>query len=369
VKSDRHVLLTFHSAWTSKTASLANYVIALLKEGGAPEDLATMTSNGDGMSSYYPPQKRQRKGVKIEAKASPDPLSRPSFPVDLLESFSFKAKDSSKQSYAELRRSTRKVSDLSSTSVKAEEETLLLEERKEEKEHLPEVKDYVKEGMDILIIGSNPGRMSSRKGQHFSHPSNHFYRALHRSGLTPTQVPPSLDYTMLNQTAPHLSIGLTNLVARPTRMAQELKKTEEALGTEILIDLIRRYRPKVGLFIGIGVARAFERSLAQLKLLEKKTGIKKEDEGSGDAFATIKVSPEVPINTDKTLGFGVGLMQVGVRHSTGFTLLFAMPSTSGRVTTHQLKEKTACMVAARILTSELDIDSRGDRQDVTIRLI
>lgn len=330
-----------------------------------------MTSKSEGMSSYYKPQKRQRKEVKVENFESPESFPHPSFPVDLLASFSFKAETSGQHLPVEPRRSGRRVRNgaLSGTLKGAEGQTPPSKVPKTEAEHLPEVKDYVKEDMDILIIGSNPGRMSSRKGQHFSHPSNHFYRALHRSGLTPTQVPPSLDYTMLHQTAPYLSIGLTNLVARPTRMAQELNKTEEAVGTEILVDLIRRYRPRVGLFIGIGVARAFERSLSQLKVVETGTGIKKEEEEDVEGSVAVKVSAEVPLVSDKTLGLGVGLMSVGVRHSTGFTLLFAMPSTSGRVTTHQLKEKTACMTAARLLTSELDLAIKKDRQDVAIRLI
>jgi G:T/U-mismatch repair DNA glycosylase len=327
-----------------------------------------MASRKDVLPSHFQPQKRRRIEFKLEDKSSPDLSSSASFPNELIQSFSFKAERNDEQMFKEPRRSSRTVSTSSSiTSAvvdvpdkKIKRQVLT---KKDEVEYLPEVQDYVKEDMDILIIGSNPGRMSSRKGQHFSHPSNHFYKALHGSGLTPTRVPPSLDYTMLNQEAPFMSIGLTNLVARPTRMAQELNKTEEAVGTEILIDLIRRYRPKVGLFIGIGVTRGFERSLAQLNLTNS---IKKEEEESS---VTIAIADDIPVVTDKTLGLGVGLLKVGVRHSTGFTLLFAMPSTSGRVTTHQLKEKTECMAAARKLTSELEMEMMIDRQDVTVRLI
>lgn len=332
-------------------------------------DAVEIANRRDTMQDHFRPQKKQRIEVKVEKKSSPDSISRPSFPSDLLQSFSFKAEDGAQCSTSELRRSSRTVNISSeipkegkalAKKVKPKTEPLYKEE---EAEYLPVVQDYVKEDMDILIIGSNPGRMSSRKGQHFSHPSNHFYKALHGSGLTPTRIPPSLDFTMLNQEAPFMSIGLTNLVARPTRMAQELNKTEEALGTEILINMIRKYRPKVGLFIGIGVARGFERSLSQLKSSE---AIKKEEFSDS---VTISIADEIPVVTDKTLGLGVGMMKVGIRHSTGYTLLFSMPSTSGRVTTHQLKEKTACMAAAKLLISQLDLDIKGDRQDVEIRLI
>lgn len=260
--------------------------------------------------------------------------------------------------------------------IKIEKDTKRVEIKEEvddeKREYLPEVADYVKEDMDILIIGSNPGRMSSRKGQHFSHPSNHFYKALDQSDLTPTRIPPSQDYTLLHQPFPYLSIGLTNLVARPTRMAQDLNKTEEALGSEILINLIRTYRPKLGLMIGIGVSRSFQRSLAQFNL-KKNRGIKKEEEEKEEEEAEdsiiIRVSTSIPLISDTNLGLGVGLMDIGVRHLHGYTLLYSMPSTSGRVTTHKLKEKTACMKWARILTSQLNTIPDTDSHNVRIRLL
>lgn len=295
-------------------------------------------------------------------------------------------------------------------------------------ESLPEVPDHVKDGMDVLLIGSNPGRMSSQKGQHFGHPSNHFYRALHRGGFTPTQVSPAHDYTMLNQVPPYMSLGLTNLASRPTRMAQEVAVSENEMGAAILASLIRRHRPRVGIFVGLGVARAFEKAIATVEersWVEAKTRVEsgsslmhgpetqknknkvEEDESKIgmpcyvdrlDRREAIAIPVEVPTVDDKELGFGVGLMRIAIRHDVtdsgpirqeegagpmvikteaseeaaddtrgstngqqrrqhqrepAYTLLYACPSTSGRVTTHQLPQKADCMGRARILAEHL----------------
>ncbi|PWN32851.1 DNA glycosylase [Meira miltonrushii] len=232
---------------------------------------------------------------------------------------------------------------------------------------LPEVPDHVKDGMDVLMIGSNPGRMSSIKCQHFGHPSNHFYRALFRSGFTSKLFHPSEDFTMLSQKPPFLSIGLTNLAARPTRMAQEVDKTENELGALILTDLIRKHKPRVGVFIGIGVGKAYEQAIT-------KTKRKKEGENEG-TFVNVDVPAEVPLVTDKELGMGVGLMLLAIKHvkqedeesdRPAYTLLFACPSTSGRVTSHQLPEKSECMKRARILAeSTLPLEQKQTRSTST----
>lgn len=231
-----------------------------------------------------------------------------------------------------------------------EEQTALPDTNWKTAKFLPEVPDHVKDGMDVLMIGSNPGRMSSVKCQHFGHPSNHFYKALFRSGFTHKLFHPSEDFTMLSQEPPFLSIGLTNLAARPTRMAQELNKTENELGALILTDLIRKHKPRVGVFVGIGVGKAYEQAITKTK--------KKDGDASEGAFVDIVVPAEVPLVTDKELGLGVGLMLLAVKHvkqedeesdRPAYTLLFACPSTSGRVTSHQLPEKSDCMKSARIL--------------------
>lgn len=243
---------------------------------------------------------------------------------------------------------------------KDEEEDELKEEESEES--LPPVPDIVAEDSDILIIGSNPGRLSSRKGHHFSHPSNHFYKALHISGLTPRRVAPQDDATLLKQPSPYYSIGLTNLAPRPSRMAEELSTSENADGAVVLIELARRTRPKTGAFIGMGVGRAFVAAL-------RKSGKLAETKGAAnDHRIVLRIPKEVPTVTDKILGKDVGLMAVAIGHemnpeivssshktsgtglaSIGSTLLFSIPSTSGRVTTHQLKDKAECMARLKVL--------------------
>ena len=289
------------------------------------------------LSTLYPPRKARQRGRGEGAgekgrrglRSSTSPAV---FPGGLMESFAFKEEAGGGPSATKRARS----------EVKKEEGEDGVEEARET---LAEVPDHVRQGMDILFIGSNPGRMSSQRCQHFAHPSNHFYRALHHSGLTPNKVSPCEDYTLLDQSKPYLSLGLTNLVARPTRMAQDVHKSEEAVGAETLLALIRRHRPRLGVFVGMGVARSFERCMGQVK--------------HEDGEASVSIDNRVPLADNCELGYGVGLLRTAVRHSTGFTLLYAMPSTSGRVTTHQLKEKTECMAWARVLASQLGSEDGG----------
>lgn len=56
----------------------------------------------------------------------------------------------------------------------------------------------------VMICGINPGLTSSRKQAHFAHHSNHFWKCLHISGLTPTQLLPSEDHTLPDQQPPYL---------------------------------------------------------------------------------------------------------------------------------------------------------------------
>ncbi|KAK3336807.1 hydrolase-like protein [Cercophora scortea] len=112
--------------------------------------------------------------------------------------------------------------------------------------HLPLLPDAISPNLLILFIGLNPGIQTARTGHAYAHPTNHFWRLLHSSGITPTQVSPLHDKDM-----PRLhSLGLTNIVARPSRNGAELSKSEMDAGVAVLEAKVRRWRPEVVCVVG-----------------------------------------------------------------------------------------------------------------------
>jgi TDG/mug DNA glycosylase family protein len=84
--------------------------------------------------------------------------------------------------------------------------------------HLGGIPDAIAPNLLILFIGLNPGIQTARSGHAYAHPTNLFWRLLCSSGVTPRLVAPSEDRSMPAQ----YSLGLTNIVARPSRNGAEL---------------------------------------------------------------------------------------------------------------------------------------------------
>lgn len=115
-------------------------------------------------------------------------------------------------------------------------------------EKLKLVQDHIIHNLEILFVGFNPSIMSSETGHHFANPNNRFWKILYESGLTPKKLHPSEDYKVVG-----FQYGLTNIVARPTKAADEITKEEYAEGKEILKNKIKKYRPKIVCYVGKGV--------------------------------------------------------------------------------------------------------------------
>jgi double-stranded uracil-DNA glycosylase len=119
---------------------------------------------------------------------------------------------------------------------------------------LPEVPDHLDIGLQIVFVGFNPSIRSSETGHHYANPRNNFWRILHQSGLTPRLYDPSEDGELLK-----LGYGFTNIVARPTKGIDELKREEYREGRELLQAKLLRYRPRVVCFVGKGVYTEYSR--------------------------------------------------------------------------------------------------------------
>jgi TDG/mug DNA glycosylase family protein len=109
------------------------------------------------------------------------------------------------------------------------------------------IRDVIAPGLKVLFVGINPGLYSAATGHHFARPGNRFWPALHLSGFTARQLHPSEQDEL-----PGAGYGITNLVNRATATADELAPEEFVAGRKRLAAKVRRYRPKVLAFLGVG---------------------------------------------------------------------------------------------------------------------
>src|SRR5688572_9055655 len=100
------------------------------------------------------------------------------------------------------------------------------------------VPDYLLPGLRLVIVGINPGNRSGATGHHYAWPGNHFWPVLYDSGLVPERLTFAEDHRVLE-----FGIGLTNLVDRPSRSADELSAAEMQAGAESLRAKLLAYRP------------------------------------------------------------------------------------------------------------------------------
>ena len=109
------------------------------------------------------------------------------------------------------------------------------------------IRDVIAPGLRVLFVGINPGLYSAATGHHFARPGNRFWPALHAARFTPRVLHPSEQRLLLKG-----GYGVTNLVNRATASADELAPGEFVAGRKRLASKVRRYRPKIIAFLGVG---------------------------------------------------------------------------------------------------------------------
>ena len=120
------------------------------------------------------------------------------------------------------------------------------------------VRDVIEPDLDVLFCGINPGLYTAAIGHHFGRPGNRFWSALHASGFTPRVLSPFEEREL-----PGLGLGVTNIVNKATRVAEELAPEELRAGAKRLGRNVRRYRPRAVAILGLGAYRtAFGRPKA-----------------------------------------------------------------------------------------------------------
>lgn len=215
----------------------------------------------------------------------------------------------------------------------------------------------------MLLCGINPGVTSAQTSWHYAHRSNHFWRCLAQSGLTAAEHAPSAS-PLLPTLAPY-ALGLTNLCARPTAEATELGAHEMAAGAPLLARKIRAHAtPRVTAFVGKGIALAFQKAHEQHS---RRTC------ASASASVTLTVPHDTPLAWAPTSPAekGYGLLPLCIllppppsppppqpqgappAARPSLSLLWALPSTSARVTSVQLPHKVAAFARLRNLVDAL----------------
>jgi len=113
------------------------------------------------------------------------------------------------------------------------------------------LEDRVRPGLHVLFVGINPGVRSAMSGHHFAGYSNRFWKLLTDSGLVPEPVTYKDDVRL-----PEWGLGITNLIARPSRGIGDLRPAEYVEAWNTLERKIRRYRPHIVALVGVTLYRA-----------------------------------------------------------------------------------------------------------------
>ena len=105
--------------------------------------------------------------------------------------------------------------------------------------------DYLRKGMKLVIVGCNPSESSVRAGHYYAGRGNVFWPTLYEAGV----VPEPFDYPD-DRRVIEFGIGLTDLVKRPTKEIEELKREDFAEGRIVLAQKLVEYGPRVIAFNG-----------------------------------------------------------------------------------------------------------------------
>jgi double-stranded uracil-DNA glycosylase len=116
----------------------------------------------------------------------------------------------------------------------------------------------------LVFVGINPGLWTAATGTHFAHPSNRFYPALHRAGITERELDRVRGLSRADRRELiDRGIAITNVVRRATARASELSTAEVRDGADDLVRRLAEWQPRVVALAGVTTYRtAFRRPAA-----------------------------------------------------------------------------------------------------------
>lgn len=178
--------------------------------------------------------------------------------------------------------------------------------------HLPQkVPDTLGYGLVGIFIGLNPGVATAVAGHMFAGATNLFWPLLYQTGCVDEPLS-HLDDTRLPR---DFSLGITNLISRPTRGSDELARDELVAAVPELELKISQYQPLACCIIGKGVWEAIYRYKTGTTLYTK--------------------------NALKPFEFGWQPPDLSLGASENFygSRVFVVPSTSGRAAAYSRQQK------------------------------
>lgn len=105
--------------------------------------------------------------------------------------------------------------------------------------------DILRKGMKLVIVGINPGERSAKVGHYYAGRGNQFWPLLYESRIVPEPFEHEDDQRLLQ-----FGIGLTDLVKRPTRGVEDIKREEFAEGRVLLARKLEEFQPRMIAFNG-----------------------------------------------------------------------------------------------------------------------
>ncbi|HMD31805.1 MAG TPA: mismatch-specific DNA-glycosylase [Candidatus Acidoferrales bacterium] len=125
--------------------------------------------------------------------------------------------------------------------------------------------DYLKDGLKMVLVGFNPGEASARAGHYYSGRGNCFWPLMYESGLIPEPLEPEDDRRVLD-----FGIGLTDLVKRPSRGIEEIRREDFTEGRVMLGQKLEQHAPRVIAFNGKLVFEKFSGRPVKLGMQKEK---------------------------------------------------------------------------------------------------
>ena len=153
-----------------------------------------------------------------------------------------------------LLRHRRVVNYIRSANLKPEQTDAVLGDNATALLALATLPDYLRPGLDIVLIGLNPSAYSVRAGRYFANPRNRFWPAVSAANLAGRPVGPADDAGLLD-----CGIGFTDVVKRPTPQASGLSAADYRRDAPLLRDKLLRHAPAIACFHGLTAYRAYLR--------------------------------------------------------------------------------------------------------------
>ena len=109
--------------------------------------------------------------------------------------------------------------------------------------------DVLRGGLELVFCGTAAGMRSALAGAYYAHPGNHFWFALHATGMTPRQLRPE-EFRQL----PDYGIGLTDVAKFHAGNDNQLPPS--AFDAAALVAKIEHWQPRLLAFTSKAAARA-----------------------------------------------------------------------------------------------------------------